>query len=499
MISVITTNIFPGNKHIEMAIKCLSSQTYKDFEWVFLDGHYNQNKDFVDNMCQEYKIERYIHSPFCQANHVGRWFHWEIYNNALMLCNNDLFLRFGVYRWMHNKTIETIVNYANKGIYVDLPHNTVNFDDFYNYSVDEINNNLSIIDGEIRPYMECSAGMFSYTRNRMLEINGNDEASTLIAHHEDADLNARWSNVKGIYSAKIQNALLRFSHEKSPSNILSTLEEGNSLCCGKKGCLSIYPNSYHLNYNPPVENEKFEYDGFQWIKSPCCGVVSPIDADEYLTYLKQSGKTFGSVGVDNRVGRNILSLYNDIIKINNFEDKLNLLINSHTDQKYLNNNLKINKTYSEVELKIQFKNILKEYCNINNIEFIDIDMLSAKYLEDKKKDDTKDFDIKQYLLNTIKDIKDKDIFLFEILEEINNIKDLNIIFNIINFNNTFISMKHENYPAITKLYNPINWWDEYISNNNEIFSDADKSNYIMNLIPEDFKKYLRCFFCIKKR
>jgi len=482
-----------------MAIKCLSSQTYKDFEWVFLDGHYKQNKEFVDNMCKKYKIKQYIHSPFCQANHVGRLFHWEIYNNALMLCNNDLFLRFGVYRWMHNKTIETVINYANKGIYIDLPHNTVAFDDFYNYSADEINNNLSINSGEIRPYMECSAGMFSYTRNRMLEINGNDEASTLIVHHEDIDLNARWSNVKGVFSVKIENALLRFSHEKSPNNILSTLEEGNSLCCRKEGCLSTYPSSFHLSYNPPVNNEKFEHDGFQWIKSPCCGVVSPIDADEYIIYLKQSGKTFSSVGVDNRVGRNIISLYNYIIKINNFEDKLNLLIDSHTNKKYLENNLKNNKSDSEIKSKIKLKDILKEYCGTNNIEFIDIDMLSIKYLEDKKKEIVNYFNITKYLLNIIKNIPNKDLFLFEILEEINDIKDLNNIFNSIKSNNTFISMKHENYPGITKLYNSINWWDEYISNNNEIFSDAEKSNGIMNIIPEDFRKYLRCFFCIKKR
>jgi len=497
MISILTTNIFPEQNHLDMVARCLSAQTCQDFEWVLLDGHYRKNKEYIENICNKYLIKNYIHAPLCKANHVGRLFHWEVYNNALMLSNYDLFLRLGTYRWLHHDMVAKAIEYAQKGEYLDFPHINKEIEKYNDLDNENINKDLSPIYNETRDYMECSAGMFSYSKSRMIGMNGNNEAAVLLVHPEDSDLNARWTHIKGVHSIKVQNALFRFNHEKHQKNLLAILEEGDSSCCRSNGCLATYPNLHHLNYNPPTDNNKFIYRDFQWIKCSCCGAISPIDIDEYLSYLKTYTNPFGPVGVDGRIGRNLLILDNDIRKLNNIDDKVNLLIDSHTNNKYLQEktlNFRNNNHYND---KIQFKEIIKEYCTNNNINFVDRDLLSNKHLKDRQLDDTVEFDILKYLLPYFDD--SKDIFLFEILQDINQLEKLNDVFSICKSDRIFISMKHLNYPNIEKVYNTIEWWDLYIKENNDIYSDAKETNKIRDNIDEKYQKYLNCLFCIKRK
>lgn len=490
MISVITTNIFPNKEVLDLSAKCLSMQTCQDYQWVFLDGHYLKNKKYFEDLCLKYKIKNYIHGPLCKANHVGRLFHWEVYNNSLLLCDYDLILRFGTYRWLDKNAIENVIYNAQKGIYLDFPHNTINLKDFNNN--DLLNPSYN---NEIRDFMQCSAGMFSYSKSRLLEMNGNNEASTLLVHHEDSDLNSRWTHIRGIKSKKVNNAMFRFEHEKSPVNVLSILEEGNSLSCKKEGCLASYPNTFHLAFNPPVQNTIFKYRDFDWIKCECCGTVSPIDADEYLEYLKIYDDPFGPVGVDGRVGRNLIILNNYLSKIKNNNDKFDLLKSSHTEDKFLKDE---NKKINILDLRNEFKEKIKEYCNNNDIKFIDRDLLSNQHIQDRKLNEKVEFKIFKYLLPHIKKYE-KNIFIFELLQDVDDILDLNSIFENVNSENIYISMKHSKYPNISKFYKEIEWWDEYISNNKNIYSDAELSNEIRINIDTKYINYLNCFFCIKKR
>jgi len=52
---------------------------------------------------------------------------------------------------------------------------------------------------------------------------------------------------------------------------------------------------------------------------------------------------------------------------------------------------------------------------------------------------------------------------------------------------------------IEKVYNTIEWWDLYIKENNDIYSDAKETNKIRDNIDEKYQKYLNCLFCIKRK
>jgi hypothetical protein len=140
-----------------------------------------------------------------------------------------------------------------------------------------------------------------------------------------------------------------------------------------------------------------------------------------------------------------------------------------------------------------FRNQIIEYCKNNNIKFIDKNILSIPNIHN----DRVTLDIFKYIVPKIIDVKE-DIFLFEILQDIENIKDLNKIFNIWESKKMFISMKHKTYPNVNQIYEDIGWWDEYISvNNNVIYSDSEEAQKIRDYVDQDLQDYLNCFFCIK--
>ena len=470
MISILTTNIFYGEDHIHSIIKCLSQQTYKDFEWVYIDGHYNKNKMLVENLCQEYNIKDYIHAPSCKAEHVGRTYHWELYNNALLLSNNDLFLRVGIHRWIHPTVIEIAAEkYYNENIFIELPHIESSYDQYG----DDINSHLSPSFGSEIETLCSTAGMFSFTKNQMIDINGNNEAALLIYRFEDAELNARLEHARGIRSVRVDNAMFRFKHNKLPKNVIPALEGRNTLSCGGDGCLKNYsasPNHHSeiFNFHNVITSRMFTYRNFDWVACDCCGTISPINFNEYLDYLKKYPISFGPVGVDGKIGRNLKILRDDIDNLNSIEDKIELLQNSHTMAKYL---IDINIT----DEKIKFIKTIKSFCDDNNIFLIN-------NIKNKKN-----------IINIIKN--NNQVFILEILEDIYD--DLNDIFdNVSNDNIIYISMRHSGDGC---RYRSIKWWDEYISSNENIYSDAEASNNLRRIIGDNYNKYLNCFFCIKKR
>jgi hypothetical protein len=317
----------------------LHNQTFKDFEWIFVDGHYKTNKDLVEKLCSDYKIN-VIHVPMCGAIHIPRKYHWELYNNALLLSTNDLFLRFGIYRWMHQDVIGLAVEMANKNIYLNLEQKT----DTTDYSV------LETKTRHIEKRMSTQCGMFSFSKEKMLDMNGNNEAACLLRHYEDIELNNRWNRYNSkLESLWLSNALIRINHIKEYENQIINLN--SKFPCKSKNCLMPENDSIIRDKNGNVmdswlqfelglikENPnwiKFDYRDFTWVKCPNCETIAPINSQQYFNYLDSYKSPMASIGVDDRVGRNLLILNDDIKKLNSLQSKIDLLKSSHTNKRYL--------------------------------------------------------------------------------------------------------------------------------------------------------------------
>ena len=502
MISILTTNVFPGNEHLKLFIQCLGNQTCQDFEWIFLDGHYYKNRGLVSELSQQYSLKDVKHYPSCGATHIGRRFHWCWYNNSLLLAKNDLFLRMGVYRWFHSKAIELAVENYSKGIFVDFSHTTVPMDDFGTLSPQAIDEKFDPKFGNVRDIMTCSSGMFSCSRDVMLQMNGNDEVATTMVHHEDADLNSRWIHMDNLKSMTIDNAMFRLEHHKAPANIIPELEQKNSLCCGEEFCLMNYPNTFDLNHNPPTQDYKFEYRGFQWKYCPDCNAMSPLNSDEYLLNLRKGKNYVSSIGVKGIAGRDIRIVYDDLSRLNDIQDKLNLLRNSHDNKRYLNDTECESEVYNS---RFSFSRKLKSICEEKKIKFIDQSYLYSKWKEEynKQKIYKNKIDKKSFIINCINEDSNNfdSVFIFDLLQDYNKF-EINKIFNLlfINKKEVYISMihpGHEDYSG--QRWETITWWDDYIAKSEYFCSDSGKSNEFRNLFDEEYKKYLSCFFVLKSR
>lgn len=332
-ISVITTNVYPERIQIATIIRNLGEQTYKDFEWIFVDAYYLENKEIVKELSQRAGLRRVVHAPFVGGSHVGRQFHWECYNDALLLSSEKHFLRLGVYRYFHHSVVQFAVDQAQNNTWVSLRQQDIrDFD--ASLSHQEIVNRYGLETNTVQKWsqMVSHCGMFSFSRDKMVEICGNNEA--LIIHHwEDVDLNCRWTHLGEVKLLSLDNAFLRVYHSKShPYKAKNYCQHSDN-----PNCLVWAKNSHELENYPQPNMEWIEHRGFRWAKCPVCGAVAVGYCDKYFEWLKTEPQALiAPIGVGG-VGRDIRILDEDMAKLSTLESKWELLASSHSDPRYLGN------------------------------------------------------------------------------------------------------------------------------------------------------------------
>ena len=86
--------------------------------------------------------------------------------------------------------------------------------------------------------------------------------------------------------------------------------------------------------NIKVENaERFVHDGFEWIRCPDCGTLAVDKEFDYMEYASRPGHVKAPVNVHG-VGRNLSRIADDLNGLD-ITDKVNILISSHTNPRYL--------------------------------------------------------------------------------------------------------------------------------------------------------------------
>jgi hypothetical protein len=335
-ISVITTNVFPGTRHIEFAIRCLGAQTYKDFEWVFVDAFHDRNESLVRELCDKHGLKWVIHAPLCPPTHVGRRYHWESYNTALMFSTRYYFVRLGVYRYFHQDLVRTALEHANDGVWLNISQRAMQgFND--DLSFEEINQKYDVeMDcWDKSPRLESHCGMFSFSRAKMIEMNGNNEA-LLIHHWEDGDFNSRLVQAENVPAINVHKSFLRIEHCKEPASTDGPFL-GKRVCEHhvNPNCIFYAKNNHDIENNPVENTHWFDYKGFLWAKCDVCGTVAVSNADKYFHYLKTDPRGMRAPINVQGIGRNIGILDDDLKKLTSFQSKVELLTSSHTDPRYL--------------------------------------------------------------------------------------------------------------------------------------------------------------------
>lgn len=338
MISILTTNVFPGSGALKLLAKNLSLQTCKEFEWVVADCFFLENRDLIKDLAEQYGLKETTHVPACLATHIGRTYHWEIYNTALLVSKYPTFLRLGVYRYFHHQLVETVLNYHSNKTWVNLvqrPIDGISYEKPHAQIVEE--QQLDVTTTSWSNQLVSSCGMFSYDKSRMIELGGNNESLVLL-HWEDIDLNCRWAhlNMNSWKCVSLDKAFLRIFHDKG-------VQYSAKPHCRHRDyprCIAFAENCHELKRCAPEGTKWFDHRGFPYGQCPVCRTLVVGNCDDYFNFLKTDGRNlYAPVGVggvgSNGVGRDIRILNEDLNKLSTLESKLELLSESNASERYV--------------------------------------------------------------------------------------------------------------------------------------------------------------------
>ncbi len=341
-LSVICANVYPDKYPIEFLLNNLAAQTFRDFELVIVDAFHDENADFVAETAKNLGIGNVIHTPDCAEKNIGRYLHWELYNNALLFATSPWVLYHGVYRYLHRQAVQTVAECAANGTSVvlnqiratsiDLP---ADVEQFYEMDIRLVAHGILV-----------NTGFFSVNRDIMLrQLNGYNEA--LVSQHwVDNELSARARHVT-MDVKMLTRAFLRL--ERSAGHyglkVVATSLTGNlkSSRIGKSTCdTSVNPRcAIHLiealqqgqiRIDGPVE--RFVHNGFEWVRCPECHTLAIEDGEAYIKHLLASPSLARAPVNVHGVGRDLAKIAADVDGLD-LKSKIAIIAASHDNPKYL--------------------------------------------------------------------------------------------------------------------------------------------------------------------
>ena len=334
LLSVLCTNAYSGISHVEFMLRNLSEQTFRDFEIVLVDMFYTENKSAVASMRSVLGLREIIHTPACEAVHVGRWLHWELYSNALLLANGRWVFHYGVNRYLHRNALQTVVDNAQQGFSVVFAQRNV--EESIETIVPVACENLYRMDTSVSAWQYLSqSGFFSVDADVMIhDFNGHNEA--LVIHHwVDNDLGARSQHLTGKIRCKIaQNGLLRLN--KSRTGGYSGVRVGKPVCArdANPRCVAWLVDGLREDRRITGDVERVEHNGYSWVRCGVCGTIGVEDSPAYVARLSTNAVyTKAPVNIAG-VGRNIETLAADLKSLT-MQEKVETISCSHTNTRYL--------------------------------------------------------------------------------------------------------------------------------------------------------------------
>ena len=327
---------------MESMLRNLAAQTFRDFELVIADAQYEMNAAAVKELSETLGLTRVIHTPAMEARHVGRWMHWELYSNAMLLASGQWVLYYGVHRYLHRKAMAEVASKAASGVCTVLYQNNTPYPqegDTPPVSFDEIEEFYTLhLNSERWPYLS-QTGFFSVPRDIMINrLNGYNEA-LLLHHWADTDLAERARHLSFLRVEVMSRALLRITHPKDSGK--ETIRPHEMFPSGRQPCtlaqnpscvvwqLEMLRDDRHIEI--PVQ--RVIHDGFEWVRCDICGAIGVEDVDEYMAHLSSSAFIRAPIGICG-IGRNLFSVDADLQGLE-LADKIKVISGSHDNPKYL--------------------------------------------------------------------------------------------------------------------------------------------------------------------
>lgn len=347
-LSVVYPNAYPGRTYIEFGMRNLAAQTCRDFETVIVDMAYEQNKGIVTELSDKLGFQNLLHVPACEARHVGRLVHWELYNNGALFASNPWLMFYGAKRYVHRSLAAAIIQHATEGTAVNIaqvrPPDTVTiedvgFDEQLSLPMfgDTVSQRFDAIEEAYNLHVDvhdafylAQTGFFSIPKDTYINIlNGYNEA-LVVQHWVDNEMNIRMAKIR-MTVGNMHRGLLRLNSKAG----YGAVPIGKPICQHPDNTRCIrHTMNLRKGENHRVEGAlRFEHDGFGWIYCDTCGAVAVDMEFDYMNHQVASSNTKAPINVRG-VGRNLARIADDLKPLS-LSEKINLMQRSHTEPRYL--------------------------------------------------------------------------------------------------------------------------------------------------------------------
>lgn len=333
---------FEGDWLLRAQLKCLSEQTYRDFEVMLIDPHYSKRRLTVGEMAEHYKLN-ITHIPYFPNLDAARKLDCSVFNAPYLFSESPNIVRLSCWRFVrpnfteicarasfaidfyfHNVEPPTrdsmhIVTNHDARIW-DMKSDVVNWDKIpakagrpgASWGADSDTNSVSMI------FPRNAYGNYMVPRREWIRLNGCDEVIFSSEHWEDQDFCNR-AHRAGIPAMRRAHVMYRLHHlyggHAGRANVKPDFGDFRQMC-EKCAAVEHEPKPERRDLKRRMANgELLTFgSGRCWVCKEChySGPIFHADEGEYFKTLERDSITRSNILPMVKLGRNLEILAADM-------------------------------------------------------------------------------------------------------------------------------------------------------------------------------------------
>lgn len=352
---------YHGDWLLRAQLRCLSEQTFKDFDVLLCDPHYLKRKDSISELAQHYKLN-IVHVPYTPNLLIAKRLDCAAFNAPYLFSESPRIVRYSCWRFVRPNFTEICASVPHCVDFYfhnfepptrDSMHPVTNHDArIWNMNSDVVNWDLipkragepgsswTEHSDRYEPVMAfplAAYGNYMVPREDWLNLNGCDEAIFSSEHWEDQDFCLR-ANLAGLKCERRAHVMYRAHHlygsHSGRANEVPDFGEFKKIC-DQCEAVEYTPKPNRRELKKRIANGELWTDGRVWVCKKClyCGPVFHADEGEYPALIRKNKITKSNVISEFKIGRCLRTLASDMDG-KSLQEKVEIFTGSYTNEKY---------------------------------------------------------------------------------------------------------------------------------------------------------------------
>ena len=351
-----------GDWLLRAQLRCLSEQTFKDFDVLIVDPHYSKRKAYMPELAQHYNLH-IVHVPYTPNTYIAKRLDCAVFNAAYCYSESPRVVRYSCWRFVMPdftaicasvpESVDFYFHSCEPKTDEDRLTDTCHDSTIWKIGSDEVHwsevpqhsglpgatwGKESDVDAPLKLFPGNAYGNYMVPRKRWLQNNGCDEVFTNAAHYEDIDFCTR-ARAAGFQCERRAHVLFRLHHwygkHSGRANELPDTQFKKNCDACESATLICEPHRWDLKRRVAKgEVELFE-DLKIWVCKTCF-LSAPIyhaNVAEHADFIRDQKRTQATILPKYKIGRN-LRILTEYMDGKSLAGKVDVYNSSWTDERY---------------------------------------------------------------------------------------------------------------------------------------------------------------------